>query len=127
MLRLSLGLACACLVLLTTSCSWLPWSQKGKTPQASSMPATTPIQQDFRQAETLMSQEKYHLAVDAWQKVRDHFASPQITALAELQIGNALFLDGKYTEAVATFEEFIKEHPQHPRVSEALYQLIRSH
>ncbi len=66
---------------------------------------------------------QYENAIASWQKVREAFYSPELNVLAELKIAEAHFLAKDYVEAAAAYEDFLKQHPDHPRTAEALFQL----
>ena len=53
----------------------------------------------------------------------DTYYSPELNVLAELKIAEAHFLAGNFVEAAAAYEDFLKQHPEHERTPQVLYQL----
>lgn len=81
----------------------------------------------FQQGETAFEDEKYTRAIEHWQRVRDSFTSPELTALAELKIADAQLADKLYIEAIASYEDFLKQHPASTRKSDILLRLGKAH
>lgn len=75
------------------------------------------------QGESMFDKGLYEEAVANWEKVRDSYYSPELNIIAELKIAEANYLAEKYPEAAAAYEDFLKQHPNHPRVPDALYYL----
>jgi outer membrane protein assembly factor BamD len=81
----------------------------------------------FMKAEDLMTRGEYKKAIECWQKVLGAYLSPQLNMVAELQIAKAHYMVKQYPEAVATYEDFLKQHPNSGRVPEAMYNLGMSY
>lgn len=77
----------------------------------------------FQEGEDYFEQGLYTDAITSWEKVRDSYYSPELNTLAELKIAEAYYLDGKYIEAAVAYEEFLKNHPDHPQVPQVLFQM----
>jgi outer membrane protein assembly factor BamD len=77
----------------------------------------------FQEGEDFYEKGLYRDAIASWEKVRDSYFSPELNTLAELKIAEAYFLSEEYIEAAVSYEEFLKNHPDHPRVPDVLYQL----
>lgn len=75
------------------------------------------------EGERLLDNGQYQEAITSWEKVREAFYSPELNLLAELKIAEAHFLAKEYVEAAAAYEDFLKQHPEHPRTAEVLFQL----
>src|SRR5512136_305315 len=56
---------------------------------------------------------RYKCAVDAFQKVKDRFPYSKYALVAELRMGDALYLQEEYEPAYAAYDEFEKLHPKH--------------
>lgn len=69
----------------------------------------------------------YEDAIASWEKVRDSYYSPELNVLAELKIAEAHFLAENYVESAAAYENFLKQHPEHERTPQVLYQLGMSY
>jgi outer membrane protein assembly factor BamD len=77
----------------------------------------------FQEGEDFFEKGLYTDAIASWEKVRDSYYSPEMNTLAELKIAEAYFLSEEYLEAGVAYEEFLRNHPDHPRVADVLYQL----
>jgi outer membrane protein assembly factor BamD len=101
----------AFLLLLATACS------SAKTTQ------TKTAEEYLLEGERLFEKGQYSEAIASWEKVREAFYSPELNVLAELKIAEAHFLAKDYVEAAAAYEDFLKQHPDHPRTAEVFFQL----
>jgi len=99
------------LLLLATAC----------TPSVVPPPRTADYY--LQEGEGFFEKELYEDAIASWEKVRDTYYSPELNILAELKIAEAHFLAGDYVEAAAAYEDFLKQHPDHERTPQVLYQL----
>lgn len=81
----------------------------------------------LQQGEIAFEKEHYPAAIEHWQKVRDSFTSPELTALAELKIADAQFKNEQLIEAVAGYEDFLKQHPGHSQTSAIMFRLGKAH
>lgn len=101
----------AAFVLLVSACS----GQKA-TPQNSA-------EKYFQQGEKYFDSQLYDDAIASWEKVRDTYYSAALNMLAELKIAEAYYLSERYEEAAAAYDDFLKRHPNDPRISDVLYRL----
>ncbi len=76
-----------------------------------------------REAEEFYASRRYDDAIAQWKKVRDAYASPELSTNAELKIADAYFESERYIEATAAYEEFRKLHPSHEKAPYALYRM----
>ncbi|MDY0191184.1 MAG: outer membrane protein assembly factor BamD [Desulfuromonas sp.] len=81
----------------------------------------------FQSGEQEFEAGHHKKAIEQWQKVRDSFASPELTALAELKIADTQYAQEQYVEAIASYEDFLKQHPSNIRKSDVLLRLGKSH
>jgi outer membrane protein assembly factor BamD len=95
------------------------------TPACSSAktPPTKTAEEYLLEGERLFEKGQYSEAIASWEKVREAFYSPELNVLAELKIAEAHFLAKDYVEAAAAYEDFLKQHPDHPRTAEVFFQL----
>ena len=77
----------------------------------------------FQEGEAFFAEGRYKDAVASWEKVRDSYLSPELNTLTELKIAEAHFLNEEYVEAAVAYEAFLKNHPDHARIPDVLYQL----
>lgn len=69
----------------------------------------------------------YKEAIADWEKVRDAYYSPELTALAEMKIADAHYKAKEYVEAAAGYEDFLKQHPNHEKTPQILFKLGMSY
>jgi len=82
---------------------------------------------NFNQGEAAFASKKYEQAIEQYKKVKESYASPELTSQAELKIADAYFENKSYIEAASAYEEFRKLHPTNPKAPYALYRLALSH
>lgn len=87
------------------------------------VPANQSAEAAYQAGEEFFAGKHYEEAIAEWKRVKESSYSPELTALAELNIGDAQFADEKYIEAAATYEDFRKLHPNHEKAAYALYRL----
>lgn len=75
-----------------------------------------------RQAQSRMDADDYKGASNLWQQLKDQYPYSKYATLAELKLGDALYLQGKYIEALAAYEDFERLHPDNDAVPYAIYQ-----
>jgi outer membrane protein assembly factor BamD len=81
----------------------------------------------FRLGERNFEHSMYKEAIADWEKVRDTYYSPELTALAEIKIAEAHYKAEEYVEAAAAYEDFLKQHPNHEKTPQILYRLGMSY
>jgi len=77
----------------------------------------------MNEGETFFAENRYDDAIAAWEKVRERYVSPEMNALAELNIAEAHFLAERYIEAAVAYEAYFKAHPDDPKIANVLYNL----
>lgn len=90
-------------------------------------PAPPTADHYIQEAEKFFESKLYEEAISSWEKVRDSYYSPELNILAEMKIAEAHFMAGDYVEAAAAYEDFLKQHPDHERTPQILYQLGMSY
>jgi len=70
-----------------------------------------------------MAEERYNLAAEKFQNLKDRYPYSRYAILAELKMADALFLRGKYIEAAEAYLEFERLHPKNEAVPYVIYQL----
>lgn len=81
----------------------------------------------FKQGEGLYDKGLYEQAIKSWERVRDSYYSPALTALAQRKIADAHYQAGQYVEAAAAYEDFLKQHPESKDTPTILFQLGMSY
>lgn len=75
-----------------------------------------------RQAQELMDADDYKGAAALWKELKDQYPYSQYAIIGELKNGDALYLQGKYIEALGAYEDFERLHPDNEAVPYAIYQ-----
>jgi len=96
------------LLLLLSSCTSLP---------IQTQPAAV-----FQEGEELYDAKRYEDAIAQYKKVRDAYASTELSSSAELRIADSYFESERFIEASSAYEEFRKLHPTHQKAPYALYR-----
>lgn len=73
-------------------------------------------------AQERMDADDYKDAATLWQQLKDQYPYSKYALLGELKLGDALYLQGKYIEALGAYEDFERLHPDNEAVPYALYQ-----
>ena len=74
------------------------------------------------EAQQLMADDNYKDAAVLWQQLKDQYPYSEYAVLGELKLGDALFLQEKFIEALAAYEDFERLHPENEAVPYAIYQ-----
>lgn len=75
-----------------------------------------------RQAQELMEADDYKGAAELWKQLKDQYPYSQYAVIGDLKAGDALYLQGKYIEALGAYEDFERLHPDNEAVPYAIYQ-----
>lgn len=81
----------------------------------------------FRQGEESYAKKNYTRAIEHWQAVRDMYYTKELTTLTERKIADAQYAAGRTIEAIAGYENFLKQHPGHQDTREILIRLGKAH
>jgi outer membrane protein assembly factor BamD len=74
------------------------------------------------EAQGLMAADNYKDAAALWQQLKDQYPYSEYAVLGELKLGDALFMQDKFIEALAAYEDFERLHPENEAVPYAIYQ-----
>ena len=99
-------------LLVLEGCASTITTPKGTTPEAL-----------LREGDDLYAIKHYEDAVTRWKKVKEGLTAPDIVALAELRIADALFVNKNYIEATAEYDSFRKLHPGNEHIPFVVYRL----
>lgn len=77
----------------------------------------------YKQGEGLYESKRYDDAIAQYKKVRDAYASTDLSSNAELRIADAYYESERYIEAAAEYAQFRKLHPAHAKAAYALYRM----
>ena len=109
------------LFLIFSSISLLLWVS-GCGLFAKREPPSTP-QGAYEEGLRLLERKKYERSTESFRKFKEEFPLSTYTPLAELRLGDSLYFDKNYAEAIVQFDEFKKLHPTHPEIPYAIYQV----
>ena len=88
-----------------------------------SIPIETQPAAIYKEGEGLHEAKRYDDAIAQYKKVRDAYASTELSSSAELRIADAYYDSERYIEAAADYAQFRKLHPTHPQAPYALYRI----
>ncbi|MFA5700574.1 MAG: outer membrane protein assembly factor BamD [Desulfuromonas sp.] len=81
----------------------------------------------FKQGEEAYEKKNYTRAIEHWQAVQEMFYTKELTTLTERKIADAHYAAGQTIEAIAGYENFLRQHPGHPQTREILLRLGKAH
>lgn len=88
-----------------------------------SIPIETQPAAVYKEGESLYELKHYDDAIAQYKKVRDAYASTELSSSAELRIADAYFESERYIEASSEYTQFLKLHPIHQKAAYTLYRL----
>lgn len=74
-----------------------------------------------------MEDRRYLDAMQFFEHVRYRHPYSAVAALADLAIADNFFVQDKFAEAAESYKNFVKLHPNHPKVDYAEYRIALSH
>ena len=83
--------------------------------------------QQFYNAVSLVSQEKYTEAFKAFKKILDSGPDPEYTAKSEFEMAKCLFYLKQYDNSIRGFTVIVQKFPKHPELKDALFFVGRSY
>jgi len=86
-----------------------------------------PAPELWETANEAYDEEAYDLAIEHYKKLLDQYPFDSHAEEAELRIGYAYFLAGRYDEAVAAFEDFERMHPTSAHLASVEYHRGLAH
>jgi len=87
------------------------------------LPESRNAEHYLREGESMFDRGLFEEAITNWEKVRDSYYSPELNIIAEMKIAEAYYRSEMYPESTAAYEDFLKQHPNHKRVPDAMYNL----
>jgi TolA-binding protein len=107
-------------------------SVAGPAARAAAAPApaseeTSELAQQYYNAVSLVSQEKYLEAFKAFKKILDGGPDPEYTAKAEFEMAKCLFYLKQYDTCIKSFTAIAQKFPKHPELKDALFFVGRSY
>jgi outer membrane protein assembly factor BamD len=89
--------------------------------------AAKPAEELYADAERQIQRKRWDLAAEELRRLVDGHPYHELAPSAELRLGDMYFLDRRYGEAIATFEQFLKMRPSHPEKPYAMYLIGSAH
>ncbi len=86
-----------------------------------------PAEELYASAERQMEKKLWDRAAEDLQALVDTHPYHHLTTYAELRLADMYFLDRRYPEAIAAYEQFIKLHPTSEWVPYAMYLVASAH
>jgi TolA-binding protein len=85
------------------------------------------LAQQYYNAVSLVSQEKYLEAFKAFKKILESGADPEYSAKAEFEMVKCLFYLKQYDNCIKSFSTIVQKFPKHPEMKDALFFVARSY
>jgi outer membrane protein assembly factor BamD len=79
-------------------------------------------QELFEAGQDAMQAKEYDRAAEYFSTLRDRYPFSPYTVRAELALGDAYFLEGRYVQAVEAYKDFESLHPRHEEIPYVLFQ-----
>lgn len=86
-------------------------------------PPEDTVQELFEAGNEAMRDKQFVQAAKYYSRIKDEFPFSPYAVEAELSLGDAYFLDEKYTEAAEAYKDFEMLHPRHEAIPYVLYQI----
>ncbi|MGA2479521.1 MAG: tetratricopeptide repeat protein [Spirochaetia bacterium] len=83
--------------------------------------------QQFYNAVSLISQEKYMEAFKAFKKILEGGPDPEYTSKIEFEMAKCLFYLKQYDNCIRSFSAIVQKFPKHPEMKDALFFIARSY
>ncbi len=103
----------------------------GLSPSVAAAPAaggeTSDLAQQYYNAVSLVSQEKYMEAFKAFKKIIDGGADAEYSTKAEFEMAKCLFYLKQFDSCIKSFTAIVQKFPKHPEMKDALYFVARSY
>ncbi|MES3038495.1 MAG: outer membrane protein assembly factor BamD, partial [Bdellovibrionota bacterium] len=81
----------------------------------------------FKQGQEFIKDERYDLAIQRFQDVKNKFPYSALATQSELEIADAYFKQESFAEAQIAYQGFRDLHPKHPKIDYVIYQLGMSY
>jgi TolA-binding protein len=102
-------------------------SRAAAAPAAAASGESSELAQQYYNAVSLVSQEKYMEAFKAFKKILDGGPDPEYTAKAEFEMAKCLFYLKQYDSCIKSFTAIAQKFPKHPELKDALLFVGRSY
>lgn len=84
------------------------------------------VQEIFEAGNDAMQEKRYRQAAEYYTEIKDDYPFSAYVVEAELNLGDALYFDGKYILAADAYMDFEELHPRHDAIPYVLLQVARS-
>jgi TolA-binding protein len=96
-------------------------------PSAAASGETSEQAQQYYNAVSLVSQEKFLEAFKAFKKILEGGADPEYMAKAEFEMAKCLFYLKQFDNCIKSFTAIVQKQPKHPEMKDALFFVGRSY
>ena len=93
---------------------------------AAPAPGVTDTAKDYYDAVSLISQQKYQQAFQAFKKIVDANVDAEYAAKSSFEIGRCLFLLNKFDECIKFYTMMLTKYPKHPDILDTLFYIGQS-
>ncbi len=107
--------------------AWAAASEAPKGGQGGSGGELSELAQQYYNAVSLVSQEKYNEAFKGFKKIAESGGDQEYTSKAEFEMAKCLFYLKQFDSCVRGFTSIIQKFPKHPELKEALFFVGRSY
>jgi len=111
----------------TAAAAGLAPSVAAAPPPAAAGGETSDLAQQYYNAVSLVSQEKYMEAFKAFKKIIDGGADAEYSTKAEFEMAKCLFYLKQFDSCIKSFTAIVQKFPKHPEMKDALYFVARSY
>lgn len=118
----ALGAGAALTIALLSGCATAPPEEEEALPSAESYYQHGVDTLGGKRSFVFLRDIDYPKAIEYFQEVIDNYPYSDYAILAELQIADIHFERGEFEEASSYYHDFVELHPNHAKVSYALYR-----
>jgi TolA-binding protein len=111
----------------TAAAAGLSPSVAAPAQQAAGGGGASDLAQQYYNAVSLVSQEKYMEAFKAFKKIIDGGADAEYSTKAEFEMAKCLFYLKQFDSCIKSFTAIVQKFPKHPEMKDALYFVARSY
>lgn len=93
--------------------------------EKSNLPPAEAERAEYEKALSYLARDKTTDAIEALTSLVEDSSNPEVTELATLRLGEALFSDSRYAEAAEVFRQYTEQYGSSPNVPHSLFMMAR--